>query len=318
MGMLAITDRGTDASSLSVHRPTRPSSRSTAPAETPVAPLVSPVPPLPPSPSSSPVSFQGKQEGNGNGKRKAIRNHVESPRGWRALAKGEQDAGLEADTRVQVSLYRCDLCWIHIGPGHYENSLYLYPVQKQTLSPGDGPPQYMVSSWLRICGGCAHHRSRELPEYLCLMAAEDWQTTRLLVWAQAERAGHPNVSLVPEATNLSNYTQMKQIRAAVQAQVKQRLTAFFLLFCVSRGIALSHFSRSSVPFSSPLSSHSPSLPLPLPLPLPSSQRRTDECPATPSSTFLQHARPASLLSFLSSHHTSQRQGQEHRQEVATA
>ena len=139
---------------------------------------------------------------------------VESVRGWRAQAKSLHSAGIESNrTRVLISFYRCDVCGIHIGPGYYEQTMYLYPVRKQSLNCIDGPPQYFESSWLKVCGGCAHDRRRMVPQWLCVLTPLHWSTTLLLC-----REGE-----TPTATDMTDRVQMTSLRRAIDAYV----TAFY-------------------------------------------------------------------------------------------
>ena len=160
---------------------------------------------------------------------------VESVRGWRAQAKSAQAAGIESSMKkVLISFYRCDVCGIHIGPGYYEQTMYLYPVHDQSINCIDGPMQHFESAWLKVCGGCAHDRRRMVPEWLCLLKPEHWTTTVLLC-----QEGE-----TPVATDMMNRAQMTALRRAIHEYVNAMYQYVFSLLFLSTHLPLTHLIAS--------------------------------------------------------------------------
>jgi|SRR5579884_236024 len=152
--------------------------------------------------------------------------HVESVRGWRQQQRAERDAGIVSSmSQVLIPFFRCTLCGICIGPGYYEQELYVYPV-----APGaticlrdDAMHTFTDGVWLLVCGGCARHRRRGIPEFFRVVDASCWTTNRLIA-REGERVRSPCIR-----------TEVSLLRAAITQYVLARLQYLISLLALSIG-----------------------------------------------------------------------------------
>lgn len=165
---------------------------------------------------------------------------VQSVSAWRKQAKAEASAGLEQSGQVLVSLYGCDICGIQIGPGFYEQELFLYPLRNTTITR-DKPVHYS-SAILYTCGGCA--RRRHLPEWLRVVQPAHWETTTLL--CEHDQEVRP--------TQRTQLLEMKRIYAAIRQMVQAFTTLLFTLSIISLGFSL-HLFKPTVTMKKEVMAH---------------------------------------------------------------
>lgn len=141
------------------------------------------------------------------GKRNA--HTVERTRDWRAQTKCARDAGLPSIMeKMSLPWFQCHICGACIGPNFYTQHLYLYPVFNQYVSNHrKKQPEWWDIGVLRICDTCAQHKSRNLPDGLCVISPSCWMTTELL-------------EDDPVYTNPSNLEQSIEVRLAVMQYVE--------------------------------------------------------------------------------------------------
>ena len=118
---------------------------------------------------------------------------LQSTKDWRAEKKAEHSAYQE--TRALVDFFSCDICGIGMGPGHYEQEVYLYPVYECImciLDDEDYSETHIFLDCLTVCGTCAGRK--RLADLHLVVSSCQWQEsyTRLLkevsTLAQAWRA----------------------------------------------------------------------------------------------------------------------------------
>lgn len=107
---------------------------------------------------------------------------VETTAGWREITRGDRSARLQ-EARIVQSKYYCQLCGIYIGPGYYEQEMYLWfvpPGRNVYNARRNCCIRHKEWMWIRLCGGCACYKDRRLPPWMKVLTPECWTTTLLL------------------------------------------------------------------------------------------------------------------------------------------